>query len=350
MALLFFDSCGDNVGAAGSLAGGPWVSTTNAAVVAGGQNGTGIQITPAAGAFGQLTVPNVSVLNNPVSGGSVGFGMGVAWNIPTLTTATVIPIFQVGRGATFWTLSLQFVSSVWSLYFNDNATGTVNIPFTPAAATWYYSEFFVSSLQSGNVVTLRINGTTLVQGTMPSSIPDSPLVNAYVGGPVYVSATTQPVIYDNFYCFSGTGGLVTSMLGPQVVSVLTPAGNGRVDQFTANGASPNYNCVNTIPPNPAKFVSSNAVGTTDCYTLSALPGGLGPINGVEVTVNTENTVSGRTLSIGLGNGTTENYSNTLAPGASYLMGSTAYDTNPFTSVGFVTGDFSTLQLAIQIHS
>jgi hypothetical protein len=123
-------------------------------------------------------------------------------------------------------------------------------------------------------------------------------------------------------------------------------------QFTPFGMGANWECVSIIPPpGDTDYVYGSVVGTTDAYALGTISG-LSQLNGVMTLANARQTVAGggRTLNVGIGNGTTQNYTQPQSLTTTYTMLNAVYNTNPFTASPWALGDLTTLQAAIQIAS
>jgi hypothetical protein len=127
--------------------------------------------------------------------------------------------------------------------------------------------------------------------------------------------------------------------------------NGRVNQFTPNGAGANWQCVSeTVPDDDTTYNSSNTVGQRDCYRHS-IPGGITQVLGLQIVAEVRKDIAGtRVIDLGVGNGTTESFGSDQTLSTSWGFARQIFDSNPNTSAAWASGDLTTFQSAIKISA
>jgi hypothetical protein len=346
VAFIFFDSCGDNLGTGTGALPGDWLATTNVTVSSSGF--TGDAFTGATTATWSASVPNMSVA------ASQPFGFGMRVFIATSYPTNPSSIIQIGSNLGTL-LNLNITPAGGLSLVNGPATSAAAI----TASTWAYVELWFpnglfTTVGTGvpPVANIYVNGTLLVSGNYTGSAPNFPIATTLVGSNLGLLPGAISFFIDDFYCIDGTQSVNNAPLGPQIVKVASPSAAGRVTQFTPFGMTFNWQCVSiTPPPGDTDYVTSTVVGTTDAYALSTVTG-LSQLNGVKIDGNARQTVGGggRTLNVGIGNGTLENYVQPQSLTTSYVMLPGIFNSNPFTASPWAVGDLTTLQAAIQIAS
>lgn len=225
-------------------------------------------------------------------------------------------------------------------------------PGLMTAQAWGYIECDVTLSNSGaGAVTIRFNGTTVVTeasvNTSPSGVGCSiiALVNEWGNG-------NSESFVDDLYCLNTTAPNNT-FLGDIKIIPLLPAGNGRIDGFSRFGGTSagNWTAVNEVPPDyDTSYVYTSTAGTEDCYTLTTLSN-VTTIVAVQLNgfARKDDTPS-RVLSLGVGNGTTENFDAGTALNTTYTYILRQLDINPLTSAAWAVTDFTTLQAAVKLIS
>ena len=200
-----------------------------------------------------------------------------------------------------------------------------------------------------------------------TSISSTIFVNGIVvasGSATVAVAATTSVVFGDFqglfgpsnlevgtmYVNDSTGSFCNGPLGNTYMNLLLPDSEGRVDTWTPFGNSPNFACVNTVPPpGDATYNFTSTVNNADCYGLQAPAGNLGSITGVVSMASLRIDVAGsRSVAVGLGNGSTESYGSGVAMTTSYNTVRQNFSSNPFTSSAWLTTDIAALQGAVKV--
>lgn len=140
-----------------------------------------------------------------------------------------------------------------------------------STSTWRLFElhFKLASGTSGMIET-RVDGVTDISQTAINTNPDSRTNITRIS---YATASA-PVVMDDFVVNDTSGGSNNSWIGDKRLYLLTPDGNGSVNQWTnsAGTSTNNYTYVDEIPPNSdTDYVQSVTTGQVDAYSMSNLP-------------------------------------------------------------------------------
>jgi hypothetical protein len=300
-------------------------------------NATGVP-----GRFGghAINLSNCSI-GLPISPSGSSIYVGFALYLPVSGYAAVTELLGFSDGTM---LKVDEKYGAFSLY-EPGGTLIGSIPANPAViAAWTYVELGIT-FGSPGTFTIRLNGALAASGSISSSASIS-LVTIY-------ETVSSGLEIDDYYICDGSGTTNNTFLGNQKVVTYMPSAAGRVTQFTPEGESANYECVDEIPSDgDTTYVQSQTPGNVDCYDLALISGQTAPtgaIAGVKVTsVARIDNAGSRTLESGIGNGTSESYGNAVGLSGSYVSYPSFFAENPFTSAPFAPGDLASLQAAIQV--
>jgi hypothetical protein len=165
---------------------------------------------------------------------------------------------------------------------------------------------------------------------------------------------TETTYFDDLYlCDSSGSAHNTGPIGDKKIVIMIPNGAGNETQFSVVGESDNWQAVSQNPPlYDSAYVSSTTIGDEDTYTLSTPATAFTAVDAIAVTVLARKDDAGdRTISAGIGNGTTQAYGTAYGLGADYTYAQTIFDgENPLTSAAFTPTDLTTLEAALKIES
>jgi hypothetical protein len=151
-----------------------------------------------------------------------------------------------------------------------------------------------------------------------------------------------------------TGSFDNAPVGVAISIPYTPLGAGNKTQWAVTGAANGYQALQNIPANSSEYISSNTVGQEETVTLTNLFSiSLSAVYGVSVGASQEEDTpgGGRSTTLGVGNGTTQNYGtiyNDWPLGTTYAYNVTPFSSNPFTSVAWQPTDLTTLECAVKL--
>ena len=225
-------------------------------------------------------------------------------------------------------------------------------------------EIKISTFAGTNAVTVYLDGAavaglTAIDVANLLNLPDGSTIHSVlVGGSLGIvaggsGATGTPVVVDSTYANDTTGSApCNGPLGPCISIPMFTAGVGQESAWTPNGATPGWNCLHEVPPDgDTTYISDSNPGDEEACTLTA-PFGISGVYGVSVISDQRQDTGGggRTIELGVGNGTTRSYGSAWPLGTTYKMNTTPFSTNPLTSAPWVLADLSTLQVAAKLAS
>ena len=231
---------------------------------------------PPAGLPGQgVLIPVGAYARKNLATNTVTFIVGFAFYLPALSAGTVADIFAIRDGATTQvslgcalTGTLQFYRGESS---GGTAIGTATSGGTIVHSVWNFAELQITIDPAAGSVALYLNGsaTPLINST---SLNTRASANSY-GNVIQIGdfsdALPSGIYYDDLRVFDTTGSYANSLIGDTQLLTKVGSGPGDLTQWTPNGASSNYLCTNSVPPNLAKFVSSSTAGQEDTYGVPA---------------------------------------------------------------------------------
>ena len=155
---------------------------------------------------------------------------------------------------------------------------------------------------------------------------------------------------DNLYIFDATGSENNDLAGPIRVGPIVVVGPGTYTQWTPNGASANYDCVDDVPHDgDATFVSATDPNRIDSYAVS-VPAGMAAVRGIKLMVAArKDDAAPRAITPGVVIGSAF-YAATSAPVAlpdNYAWIESVLERNPATGSPWTLSDLMGIQLAIR---
>lgn len=223
-------------------------------------------------------------------------------------------------------------------------------------------EVKISTFASSNAVTLYLDGAPVAGLTaidVPNllNLPDGSTIHSVLmGAGLGISgsgATSTAIVMDSTYACDTTGSApCNAPLGPCISVPMFPNGVGQESAWTPNGATPGWNCIHEVPPDgDTTYISDDNPGDEEACTLSQ-PTGISGVYGISVIADQRQDTSGggRTIELGVGNGSTRAYGSAWSLGTTYKMNTTPFSSNPLTSAAWALADLSTLQVAAKLAS
>jgi hypothetical protein len=216
-------------------------------------------------------------------------------------------------------------------------------------------EMVISAFSNSGTVTARLDGvaipglTAVGMGNL-SHMQDGSTVHSVAMGFVNRAQQTTIIVVDSVYALDTTGSFDNAPLGPAISVPMFPNGVGQESQWTANGAGLGWQCLHEVPPDDdTTYISSNTPNQEETTTLSP-PVGITGIYGVTVFGDQRQDTSGggRTIDLGLGNGSVRFYGSAFGLGTTYRTNATPWSSNPFTSIAWALADATGLEVAAKL--
>jgi hypothetical protein len=296
-------------------------------------------ITLPSGSSLALTTPDIPALPTSFA---LGFGLIMA-SAPSAAST----ILEVAIGANNCTLVLD---ATGTLTWNVGSAFSV----ASAAATYQFNgirqfvEVYVGGIGSSQTAKVQYEGTVAGTGT-GTTYSGSNFSNFLWLADANVASS--PTI-DSLYMLDLTGSARNNMLGKRVVVLQISASSGQYSQFTPQGAATNWQALASIPAaGDSIYTADDNPGDQVAVGLSS-PGGLSSVDFVMQRASARQEVAsgGRTIALGIGNGTTIIYGATQNLPVNYTGLNQVWDKDPTTGVDWVLGNLGSRQAAIQTVS
>ena len=354
MSLLFSYSA-NNIETA-QLPGG-YANITGIPTVGFGDGPQGINtIHCPSGAANLVWLPNISIA------GSNGLVVGAGFNVTSFGSGTQT-LITIGESSAGLDALVVQVNSDGSM--TCKITEGTN-PITSPSGTFTFGnrhevEILTTEFNSSGVVTVYLDGVAIpaLTSIQPRNISgailaltDGSSIHSVGCGGVLGQANATLVVVDSTYAMDTTGAYCNAPVGPAISVPMFPNGVGQESAWTPVGATPGWNCIHEVPPDgDTTYISSSTVNQEEACTLSAASG-ISDVYGVCVISDQRQDTpgGGRTVELGIGNGTTRSYGTAWGLGTTYVMNTTPFSSNPFTSSPWALADLSTLQIACKLAS
>jgi len=337
---------------------GALANTTGSPTVGSGDGPQGINTFHTDGATAWGWLPNIGIAIN-----TVGLILGGGFNVAA--ASAFANIFAVGSQGTsnFANALVVQVASDGSMQVGV-VEGTY---YSSPSGTFTFGnrheiELKISEFSSTASVTLYLDGVSVSGLTSLafnlSAMPDGATIHSVaVGGSNAVNnmvdaPTARAIVCDSFYAFDTSGSFCNAPVGPAISVPMIPNAPGQESAWTPNGASLGWECISEIPPDgDTTYISSSTPTQEEACALSA-PSGISGVYCVSVISDQRQDTSGggRTIELGLGNGTTRSYGSAWGLGTTYKMNTTAFSENPFTSSAWTLAAMTGLQVAADLAS
>lgn len=347
---LFFNYSAGNLTATGQLPGG-WAGMNGSPTFGSADGPAGINTVHCDGKTSWVYMPNVAI---PINAQGLICGCGFTVSGVSISTG----LMSIG-GISDYCIAIQLSADGSIQAFNTNG-GTI---FSSPSGVFAFStrnevEVLISAFSAGGLLTVALNGVDLAG---LSSIAIGQLTNLADGGTIHTvamggnpnSAAVSTVIVDSTYAGDTTGSFFNTLQGPCISQPMIPNGVGNASAWSVSGFANGWQALAVIPPaGDASYIYDDTPGDQEAVELS-LPANLTAVYGLTVFADMRQDTSGgdRTVSLGVGNGSTQDYGSiygTWGLGTTYATDGTPFSSNPFTGVAWALADLNTLQWAAKL--
>lgn len=250
-------------------------------------------------------------------------------------------------------------SNAIAVYRGNPAAGDVNNPSGVQIATsvagaldgsWHYIEVYAVIHDSTGRLTVRVDGTTVIDftgdtrngGTSTNIDAVRFRTGRYTGGSCAISI-------DDLYVCDATGTTNNTFLGDVRVQTMLPNAAGSSTQFTPTGSANNWANVSEVPFNNATYNAASTVGQLDLYGLSDLTGGTTSVMGVQTVAHMQKSDAGTANArVALKSGGTVYYDTTRSLGTSATSYTQVRETDPATSTAWTVSSANGLEAGVEV--
>jgi hypothetical protein len=357
MALLFAYSC-NNLTASGTQLPGAFAGVVGAPTVGvgDGPGATPINTVHCDGASNGVLVPNIAI---PINGNGLCIGAGFK---VSGVGAQPVTLYQVG-------------GNVYALYVQVSSDGSMQLSLTSvsgySSASGVFTfgsrhevELFVSSFTSANQVSVILDGvpvpglTNIVLSSYYgglTGLSDGATIHTVQVACGTVAADAATVVVDSVYALDTTGTVNNAPLGPCISTPMFPSAPGHVSAWSVHGVSLGWEALSVVPPaGDTSYIYDSNPGDQESCALTAVAN-ITAVYGICVIANQRQDTAGggRTTSLGVGNGSGQNYTSPFATwglGTTYRMNTAPYSFNPFTDVAWALVDLNTLEVSAKLQT
>lgn len=243
------------------------------------------------------------------------------------------------------------IDSSGLLYLDKNGSNIANSGSNTWVDGWNYVEMKCVFNGSSGAVTVRVNGATWItySGNISQSGNDRANI-VFIGDHLGGNHSAPALGFDDFYACDAQGSTNTTFLGDVTVDALTPNAAGNYSNWTANGSTFGYNCVNENPTDgDTTYISDTNVGDRESFTFTAPTNTILTVYGVQFVTDMKKSWSGN-RSIGTFTRTSStNYDQTgVAISTTYAMYTTILETNPATSAAWTSTDIAGIEAGVKV--
>lgn len=188
---------------------------------------------------------------------------------PSNTLGGATATFFALRALTVNALQLQ-LNALGNIVVKNSGGTTIATGTTVLNANvWYYIELELVVNGASGSIEVHLDGNPEIASTV-GNFGSSAIDNVGISG-----QAGNINDFDDMYILDTTGSAPNNtFLGVCRVTTPMPTGTGAHSQWTANGASPNYACVDEFPPDSdTTYVSSGTPGDLDSYVFADVDGG-----------------------------------------------------------------------------
>jgi hypothetical protein len=234
---------------------------------------------------------------------------------------------------------------------SDYATGFTVIASSASGLVSAGSAFYLElkvTFETGATgsVSVQLNSASVATAT---NVVTAKSANSYANAAGFASAAANLWYGGDVYINDATGSYNNGFDGDIHVGYLLPTGAGRVTQWTPSSGTNHGNAAENPPTGDSNYNGANAVNLEDAYVMAAISNTVNSVLAVQVSGYTRKDASGgRSIALGVGNGTTESFGGNIALGSGYTYARKNFDTNPLTSAPWVPTDLSAIQGAIKV--
>jgi hypothetical protein len=312
-------------------------------------------------------LPNIGI---PIN--AQGLIIGCGFNVTAFGSAGPVNLITIGSSG-----SGNFNGGVILQVSNDGSMQlSVAGSFPPTGASSpsgvftfgarHEVELKISSFAATNSCTVYLDGVAVtnltgLQLTGLTTTPDGSTVHSVlVGGSTATGAfsgnppSQTTIVCDSVYACDTLGSFFNAPQGPCISIPYIPSGVGNKSQWTPNGAATGWQCLENVPPDSTEYINDNTVGHEEAVALTG-PADITAVYGVSViaTQRQDTGGGGRVNALGVGNGSSQNYSSAFALwalGTTYKTNTAPYGFNPITGVAWTLGDLTTVQAAVKVNT
>lgn len=230
------------------------------------------------------------------------------------------------------------------------STGTLvaSSSFYPLSNTWYLLELRVKIADSGGVLNLKVDGTSILTYTGDTKPGTDTTINRF-----YFGVSNNYWYHDDIAINDTSGAADNSWCGDGKIIALTPNGNGDVSQLTGSDGDSTDNYLHVdeaVSDGDTTYTQSESADNYDLYNLTNCGLSHVTINRVWVEARARDTVAdGGNCQLGLKT-TSEYWSSNISLLTTYtkqVLG-TFYTTNPYTGSAWTTTQLDGLQAGFKV--
>lgn len=227
-----------------------------------------------------------------------------------------------------------------------NGSTTWTATATLGTLAWHYVELkvkFTSSTATGDVE-VKVDGVSVVIAPASSNfgtIPDQFGLGSFSG---FINDFLM--YFDDFVLQIAS----TTYFGDVIVEALKPNAAGNYSDFSNNGSSQSYNCVNeSAPDGDTTYVSSGTTNNRESFKYPALSQTPGTVYGVQHLICAKKTgTSFRTLTPFIRQSGSNYDDSPINLTGSYAYLRKTYATNPATSAAFTASEITNLETGVKV--
>lgn len=250
-------------------------------------------------------------------------------------------------------------SNAIAVYRGNPSAGDVNNPsgtliVTSAAGAldgnWHYIEVYAVIHDSTGRLTVRVDGTTVIDftgdtrngGTSTNIDAVRFRTGRYTGGSCAISI-------DDLYVCDASGTANNTFLGDVRVQTMLPNAAGSSTQFTPTGSANNWANVSEVPFNNATYNAASTVGQLDLYGLSDLTGGTTSVMGVQTVAHMQKSDAGTAnAKVAVKSGGAVYYDATRSLGTSATSYTQVREIDPATSAAWTVSGANGLEAGVEV--
>lgn len=227
-------------------------------------------------------------------------------------------------------------------------TGTEIASYTGALVSlnaWHYYEFWFKPLNTGGRVTVKIDGTQVIDFTGDTTNGVETVDTFFIVGN---NGIGNPCFVDDIVVNDAGGSVNNTWPGQIRLLPVRPNAAGASTQWTRKGVDMGSNHANARSRNRLSHIETGTTAQKDLYALEVpdIPAGSTIKNIVGLALGTVQNGSG-SVKLGVRAGATENFGSAQALGADWKYIWQVWDQNPNTTSAWVEADLNGLQGGVE---
>lgn len=300
--------------------------------------------------------------------GTVGQGMKCGYTYKQKNLLTQVGTVIFGFAVYLPTLGGEMLDGFqagvkqWSLYVNTSGefqfyredTGgallATSAPGIFRAGTWHWLDIVITTSTVAGSIAIYIDSPAgAIAVFTASGLNNSQTGNAWIDAIRLgdMSNIFAGAMFDDFHCHDNTGAAPNAVLGDSRIYTKMPNGAGGATNWTPNGASANWQCVDEVPPDDdTSYVSSNTASTVDAYAVHTAGFTATPNGVVTRMYMRKDDASTHTASVGVRSGSTPAFGAPGAVASSYSWLDAFFSIDPNTSAAWTAAGADAAQVAI----